>query len=35
MGLIYGYDICLRPRIIAGALANLAELAPPARAATV
>ncbi|MFE3882243.1 hypothetical protein ACFXPQ_04855 [Streptomyces lydicus] len=31
MGLIYGYDIYLRPRNIARALANLAELAPPAR----
>lgn len=32
MGLIYGYDIYLRPRNIARALAHLAELAPPARA---
>lgn len=32
MGLIYGYDIYLRPRNVARALANLAELAPPARA---
>ncbi|MGW2960888.1 hypothetical protein ACWDGI_20795 [Streptomyces sp. NPDC001220] len=31
MGLIYGYDIYLRPRNVARALANLAELAPPAR----
>ncbi|MEV6589794.1 hypothetical protein [Streptomyces acidicola] len=31
MGLIYGYDIYLRPRNVAGALANLAELAPPTR----
>jgi hypothetical protein len=30
--LIYGYDIYLRPRNVARALANLAELAPPARA---
>ncbi|MEV0643094.1 hypothetical protein AB0I77_51005 [Streptomyces sp. NPDC050619] len=32
MGLIYGYDIYLRPRHVARALANLAELAPPAHA---
>ncbi|MER6346500.1 hypothetical protein ACWC10_16365 [Streptomyces sp. NPDC001595] len=32
MGLIYGYDISLRPENVARALANLAELAPPARA---
>ncbi|MFH9087764.1 hypothetical protein [Streptomyces sp. NPDC017673] len=32
MGLVYGYDIYLRPRNVARALANLAELAPPARA---
>ncbi|MGN5376561.1 hypothetical protein ACQ4WX_00270 [Streptomyces lasalocidi] len=32
MGLVYGYDICLRPRNVARALAELAELAPPARA---
>ncbi|WP_406470350.1 hypothetical protein [Streptomyces sp. NBC_01615] len=32
MGLIYGYDIYLRPRNVARALANLAELAPPTRA---
>ncbi|MFE8018506.1 hypothetical protein ACFU3O_37990 [Streptomyces antibioticus] len=31
MGLIYGYDIYLRPGDVAGALARLAELAPPAR----
>ncbi|MEV4924327.1 hypothetical protein [Streptomyces roseoverticillatus] len=31
MGLIYGYDIYLRPRNVARALANLAALAPPAR----
>ncbi|MPY52764.1 hypothetical protein [Streptomyces acidicola] len=31
MGLIYGYDIYLRPRNVAGALANPAELAPPNR----
>ncbi|MEU0671469.1 hypothetical protein ABZ330_00965 [Streptomyces sp. NPDC006172] len=31
MGLIYGYDIYLRPRNVARALANLARLAPPAR----
>ncbi|MET7368122.1 hypothetical protein ABZS61_20140 [Streptomyces sp. NPDC005566] len=30
MGLVYGYDIYLRPRNVARALANLAELAPPA-----
>jgi hypothetical protein len=30
MGLIYGYDIYLRPRNVAKALTNLAELAPPA-----
>ncbi|WAU86408.1 hypothetical protein O1Q96_26100 [Streptomyces sp. Qhu-G9] len=29
MGLTYGYDIYLRPRNVARALANLAELAPP------
>ncbi|MFC7868330.1 hypothetical protein ACFU5B_31535 [Streptomyces murinus] len=29
MGLNYGYDIYLRPRDVAGALGNLAELAPP------
>ena len=32
MALVYGYDIYLRPRNVARALANLAELAPPARA---
>ncbi|MFE0802566.1 hypothetical protein [Streptomyces sp. NPDC058812] len=32
MGLIYGYDIYLRPRNVARALASLSELAPPARA---
>ncbi|MEU0074574.1 hypothetical protein ABZ027_34325 [Streptomyces sp. NPDC006332] len=32
MGLIYGYDIYLRPQNVARALANLAELAPPTRA---
>ncbi|WP_405995304.1 hypothetical protein [Streptomyces sp. NBC_00986] len=32
MGLIYGYDIYLRPRNVERVLANLAELAPPARA---
>ncbi|MGW5064217.1 hypothetical protein ACWEQ2_44335 [Streptomyces sp. NPDC004096] len=32
MGLIYGYDIYLRPRNVARALADLADLAPPARA---
>ncbi|MEW2468513.1 hypothetical protein AB0919_26405 [Streptomyces sp. NPDC046994] len=32
MGRIYGYDICLRPRNVARALADLAGLAPPARA---
>ncbi|WP_031028450.1 hypothetical protein [Streptomyces sp. NRRL WC-3725] len=32
MGLIHGYDIYLRPRHVARALAKLAELAPPARA---
>lgn len=31
MGLIYSYDIYLRPANVAGALANLVELAPPAR----
>ncbi|MFC8075062.1 hypothetical protein ACFUN8_05945 [Streptomyces sp. NPDC057307] len=31
MGLIYGYDIYLRPRNVARVLANLAELAPPNR----
>ncbi|MGW4047877.1 hypothetical protein [Streptomyces sp. NPDC004721] len=31
MGLTYGYDIYLRPRNVARALANLAELAPPTR----
>ncbi|MET9447319.1 hypothetical protein [Streptomyces cinerochromogenes] len=31
MGLTYGYDLYLRPRHIPEALANLAELAPPAR----
>ncbi|WP_327239055.1 hypothetical protein OG243_02900 [Streptomyces sp. NBC_01318] len=31
MGLIYGYDIYLRPRNVAKALANLAELAPQTR----
>ncbi|MFE4423049.1 hypothetical protein [Streptomyces sp. NPDC056817] len=30
MGLTYGYDIYLRPRNVAKALANLGELAPPA-----
>ncbi|MFH0174152.1 hypothetical protein ACIA6D_15050 [Streptomyces cacaoi] len=30
MGLTYSYDIYLRPRNVAKALANLAELAPPA-----
>lgn len=30
MGLIYSYDIYLRPRNVARALANLAKLAPPA-----
>ncbi|MFE7236550.1 hypothetical protein ACWCRF_31220 [Streptomyces sp. NPDC002405] len=30
MGLTYGYDVYLRPRNVAKALANLAELAPPA-----
>lgn len=29
MGLTYGYDIYLRPRHVARALTNLAELAPP------
>ncbi|MFF4400192.1 hypothetical protein [Streptomyces sp. NPDC001480] len=29
MGLVYSYDIYLRPRNIAKALANLAQLAPP------
>ncbi|MCX3061110.1 hypothetical protein [Streptomyces beihaiensis] len=32
MGLIYGYDIYLRPRNVVRALANLAQLAPPKRA---
>lgn len=32
MGLIHGYDIYLRPRNVARALANLAELAAPGRA---
>ncbi|MER7057522.1 MULTISPECIES: hypothetical protein [unclassified Streptomyces] len=32
MGLLYGYDIYLRPRSVARALAILAKLAPPARA---
>ncbi|MGW1216765.1 hypothetical protein ACWD5F_44735 [Streptomyces sp. NPDC002499] len=32
MGLDYGYAIYLRPRNVAKALVNLAELAPPARA---
>jgi hypothetical protein len=32
LGLIYSYDIYLRPRNVARALANLAELAPPTRA---
>ncbi|MFE7795032.1 hypothetical protein [Streptomyces sp. NPDC057460] len=31
MGLTYGYDIYLRPRNVAKALANLAELAPQTR----
>ncbi|MFE5240386.1 MULTISPECIES: hypothetical protein [unclassified Streptomyces] len=31
MGLIYSYDIYLRPRNVAKVLAHLAELAPPAR----
>ncbi|MFE2281427.1 hypothetical protein ACFXAE_30170 [Streptomyces sp. NPDC059454] len=31
MGLTYGYDIYLRPRNVARALAAVAELAPPAR----
>ncbi|MEU4064142.1 hypothetical protein AB0F25_17245 [Streptomyces wedmorensis] len=31
MGLIYGYDIYLHPRNVAGALARLADLAPPDR----
>ncbi|MFE2103704.1 MULTISPECIES: hypothetical protein [unclassified Streptomyces] len=30
MGLTYGYDVYLRPRNVAKALANLAALAPPA-----
>ncbi|MEU5597293.1 hypothetical protein [Streptomyces sp. NPDC020298] len=30
MGLVYSYDIYLRPRNIAKALANMAKLAPPA-----
>ncbi|MEV5989238.1 hypothetical protein AB0L85_30335 [Streptomyces sp. NPDC052051] len=33
MGLAYGYDIYLPPQNVARALANLAELAPPAEAA--
>lgn len=32
MGLVYGYDIYLRPRNVARALTHLAALAPPARA---
>ncbi|WP_367133985.1 MULTISPECIES: hypothetical protein [Streptomyces] len=32
MGLIYSYEIYLRPRDVARVLANLAALAPPARA---
>ncbi|MFG1672321.1 hypothetical protein [Streptomyces sp. Y7] len=32
MGLVYSYDIYLRPRNVANALAKLAELAPPTRA---
>ncbi|MEV1025124.1 hypothetical protein [Streptomyces sp. NPDC050264] len=32
MGLTYGYDIYLRPRHVARALAKLAEMAPPTRA---
>ncbi|MFC7304221.1 hypothetical protein ACFQVC_08355 [Streptomyces monticola] len=32
MGLAYGYDIYLRPRSVARALANLSGRAPPARA---
>ncbi|MFE3830120.1 hypothetical protein [Streptomyces sp. NPDC059092] len=32
MGLVYGYDIYLRPRNVARVLAGLAELAPPVRA---
>lgn len=32
MGLIYSYDLYLRPQNVAKALANLSELAPPARA---
>ncbi|MFF8742425.1 hypothetical protein [Streptomyces californicus] len=31
MGLIYGYDIYVRPRKVAGVLVRLSELAPPAR----
>ncbi|MGX1513657.1 hypothetical protein RKD44_004945 [Streptomyces collinus] len=31
MGLTYGYDVYLRPRNVAGALAAVAELAPPSR----
>lgn len=31
MGLVYSYDVYLRPRNVAKALARLAELAPPAR----
>ncbi|MEV7871439.1 hypothetical protein AB0P17_36285 [Streptomyces sp. NPDC088124] len=32
MGLVYGYDIYLRPRNVARVLAGLVELAPPVRA---
>jgi hypothetical protein len=32
VGLVYSYDVCLRPRNVAGALASLAGPAPPARA---
>ena len=32
MGLVYGYDIYVRPRNVARVLANLADLAPRARA---
>ncbi|MGV9453736.1 hypothetical protein [Streptomyces sp. NPDC003635] len=32
MGLVYGYEVYLRPRNVARALAELARLAPPARA---
>ncbi len=31
VGLIYGYDIYVRPRKVAGVLIRLSELAPPAR----